>query len=125
MALFSYAAFASTGLGPVMFGVVEYRLGFRYIAWILLAMSGAFTLSLLVILKETRASVLLSRKAKRMRVESGNMRYQARDDFERGSLAMMLQTSLGRPLRMLFTEPVLFSFASQLSPSFALALMKN
>ncbi|KAL8276146.1 hypothetical protein RQP46_011440 [Phenoliferia psychrophenolica] len=115
MALFSYAAFASTGLGPVLFGAVEYRYGFRYIAWILMAMSGTFTLSLLVILKETRASVLLSRKAKKLRLETGDARYQARDDFERGSLVVMLQTSLGRPIKMLFTEPVLLSFAVWIS----------
>lgn len=115
MALFAFSAFASTGLGPVMFGAVEYHLDFRYIAWILFAMSGAFTLSLLFILSETRASVLLSRKAEKMRKETGDMRYHARDDFERGSLATMLRTSLSRPIRMLFTEPVLFSFAGEQS----------
>lgn len=100
-----------------MLGAVEYHYNFRLIAWILFAMSGAFAVSLLFILKETRASVLLSRKAARLRRETGNPRFQSRDDFERGSLAVMLHTSLGRPLKMLFTEPVLTSFASEWTPA--------
>ncbi|KAM0755764.1 MFS general substrate transporter [Meredithblackwellia eburnea MCA 4105] len=111
MAMFSYSAFASTGLGPLFFGMVEYHYNFRYVAWILFALSGAFTIMLVFVLKETRASVLLSRKAARLRKETNNPRYQARGDAERASLLVMIRTSLGRPIKMLFTEPVLFSFA--------------
>lgn len=143
MALFSYAAFASTGFGPVVFGIMEERYHFRIVEWTLLACSGAFTIlyvflsellvwnnihtesitptRLVFILKESRASVILSRKAARMRKETGNDQIHSRDDFERGSFLMMMKTSLTRPVRMLCTEPVLVAFTGRsLLPSLSL-----
>lgn len=54
MALFSFGAFGATGLGPVAFGYVELKLGFRWINWILMIASGVFSLALIFILDETR-----------------------------------------------------------------------
>lgn len=87
------------------------------VTWIMLAMSTTFAVSLLFILRETRASVLLSRRAEKLRKETGDERYQSRDDFERGSFIIMMKTSLGRPIRMLYTEPVLLAFAIWFVPS--------
>ncbi|GAA5900772.1 hypothetical protein JCM5296_004891 [Sporobolomyces johnsonii] len=115
MALFSYAAFGATGLGPVCFGYLSQIKGFRYVNWVLFAMSGAFTLSMFFILDETRASVLLSRKAAKLRKETGDERYMSKDDFERGSLSEMMKTSLGRPIKMLCREPVLIAFTAWIS----------
>ncbi|KAL8290241.1 hypothetical protein RQP46_003180 [Phenoliferia psychrophenolica] len=52
MALFSFAAFAATGLGPVIFGPVEYHYDFRYITWILFGVSGAFAATLPMLFTE-------------------------------------------------------------------------
>ncbi|KAK4055293.1 hypothetical protein OIV83_000576 [Microbotryomycetes sp. JL201] len=123
MALFTAAAFASTGLGPVMFGYVEQFYDFRLIQWIMFAMSGAFTLAMGFVLRETRQSVLLSRKAAKLRKETGDDRYQAASDFERGSLRQMMRTSLLRPVRMLCTEPVLISMTATISFGWALLYM--
>lgn len=119
MALFSFAAFGSTGLGPVAFGyLAEYR-GFRYVSWALFAMSGAFAVFMPFVLDETRASVLLSRKAAKLRKTTGDDRYQSKDEFERASLAEMFKTSLSRPVRMLLTEPVLLAITLWISFSWA------
>ncbi|GAA6059611.1 hypothetical protein JCM10212_005110 [Sporobolomyces blumeae] len=115
MAWFSWAAFGSTGLGPVIFGYMAQNLGFRYISWVMFAMSAVFSISLFWILDETRASVLLSRRAARLRKETGDKRYTSRDDFERGSLREMMRTSLARPVRMLYREPVLIAFTCWIS----------
>ena len=56
------------------------------------------------------ASVLLARKAARLRKETGDDRYQSQEEYERGSLMDVMKTSLGRPVRMLYTEPVLIAF---------------
>lgn len=96
----------------------EEKYDFRVVVWIMLAMSTTFAVSLLFILRETRASVLLSRRAAKLRKETGDERYQSRDDFERGSFIIMMKTSLGRPIRMLYTEPVLLAFAIWYVPSF-------
>lgn len=61
------------------------------------------------------ASVLLSRKAAQLRKETGDSRYQSRDDFERGSFAAMIHTSLARPIKMLYQEPVLIAFTAWIS----------
>jgi hypothetical protein len=96
----------------------EEKYDFRVVVWIMLAMSTTFAVSLVFILRETRASVLLSRRAAKLRKETGDERYQSRDDFERGSFIIMMKTSLGRPIRMLYTEPVLLAFAIWYVPSF-------
>ncbi|KAF8587557.1 MFS general substrate transporter [Ramaria rubella] len=110
MAIFSFVAFAGTGLGPVALGYVELKLGYKFINWILFALSGAFTLALVLASKETRASVLLIRKAARIRAETGDPRYHAKAEEERSSVAKMVKISLTRPLLLLFTEPVLLSY---------------
>ncbi|KIJ26679.1 hypothetical protein M422DRAFT_191922 [Sphaerobolus stellatus SS14] len=121
MAMFSSIAFAGTGLGPVTLGYVELKLGYVFINWILFAVSGVCTLGLIIASRETRASVLLIRKAKLLRMETGNDAFRAKAEEERASVAKMLKTSLLRPLRMLFTEPVLFLFA--VSSLYAVYLM--
>ncbi|GAA5922095.1 MFS transporter [Sporobolomyces koalae] len=115
MAIFSWAAFGTTGLGPVMFGYLAQTRGFRYINWIMFGLSAVFTLVLIPILHETRASVLLSRKAARLRKETGDERYVSKEEYERGSIRQMMKTSLSRPLRMLTREPVLISFTLWIS----------
>ncbi|GAA5896292.1 MFS transporter [Sporobolomyces salmoneus] len=115
MSLFSWAAFGTTGLAPVMFGYLAQTHGFRYVNWIMFAMSALFTIVLIPVLDETRASVLLSRKAARLRKETGDERYVSKEDYERGSIREMMKTSLSRPIKMLLTEPVLIAFTVWIS----------
>ncbi|POY70315.1 hypothetical protein BMF94_6595 [Rhodotorula taiwanensis] len=119
MALFSFAAFGSTGLGPVAFGYLAQIKGFHYVSWALFAMSGAFTVVMPFVLDETRGSVLLSRKAAKLRKSTGDDRYQSKGDIERGSLSEMFKTSLSRPVRMLLTEPVLLAITLWISFTWA------
>lgn len=114
MSAFSWSAFAFTGVGPMAFGYVEQNLNFRYVNWIMFALSMAFAIFVAVISRETRASALLSRKAKKLRKTTGLDRYQCRADAERASLAVLIKVSLFRPLRLLLTEPVLIAFGELL-----------
>ena len=79
-------------------------------------------------MKETRASVLLVRMAKKIRKETGNHRYRARVEDERASLSTLIYISCTRPvceclvrgywlaltcrcyIDLLVTEPVIMSF---------------
>ncbi|KDQ61601.1 hypothetical protein JAAARDRAFT_190341 [Jaapia argillacea MUCL 33604] len=110
MALFSFVAFAGTGLGPVSFGYIELALGFRYVNWIMFGLSGLFTIALVLLLQETRASVILTRKAAKLRLETGDLRYRAKAEEERASLSVLVKTSLLRPIRFFFTEAIVFVF---------------
>lgn len=98
-----------------MFGYLSQTKGFRYVNWIMFALSGLFTIVLVPVLDETRASVLLSRKAARLRKETGDERYVSKEEYERGSIKEMFKTSLSRPLSMLTKEPVLIAFTLWIS----------
>lgn len=57
-----------------------------------------------------KASVLLIRKARRLRRETRNSSYVAKEELGSISMSKNIQGSLFRPLKMLFTEPLLFIF---------------
>ena len=78
-------------------------------------MSAAFFIVIYFTISETRASVLLSRRAAALRKSTGDDRYQSREEVARGPFGQMMKTNLSRPLRMLFTEPILASFAVYIS----------
>jgi hypothetical protein len=56
------------------------------------------------------ASVILTRKAARIRAETRDMRYHARAEEERASHRVLVTISLTRPVRLFFTEAVVFTF---------------
>lgn len=66
-------------------------------------------------MKETRATVLLSRKAARLRRETGDARYQTHHDHARTSFGDTMRTALVRPLKILATEPVVIAFSIWIS----------
>ena len=82
-------------------------------------------------MKETRASVLLVRMAKKIREETGNHRYRARVEDERASLRQLIYISCTRPIcecskepfvrdvahahaDLLLTEPIVIAFSVRL-----------
>lgn len=52
-------------------------------------------------MKETRAPVILTRRAKKLRKETGDERYRARAEEELPSLRTLLYISCTRPVRKL------------------------
>lgn len=53
-----------------------------------------------IVMEETRTSVLLTRLAKKLRKETGDIRYRARAEDERASLKTLIFISCTRPIRM-------------------------
>lgn len=51
-------------------------------------------------------NVILSKRAKKYRKETGDPRYQCRADEERASLAVLMKTGVSRPLWFLISEPI-------------------
>ena len=87
--------------------------------WINFALAGAFTVLLTIVARETRESVLLSRKAKKLRQETGDQRFVAQADEERASLTTILRVSLTRPFRLFLTEPTIQAFTASISFAWA------
>lgn len=110
MSLFATVAVIGIGLGPAFAGYTFQELGWRYIHWIQFAVYGAFGIVLVLVLRETRGSVLLSRKAAKLRQETGKA-YYAKADAERASIAVLVRVSLTRPFHLLFFEPTVFFFS--------------
>lgn len=108
MAVFAFSAFAPTGLGPVMFGYVAMRRGSKLVFWIHFALAGLLTIFIYIVQKETRESVLLSRKAQAIRTRTQDDRYcAAAEAEEQKSLAEVLKSTFKRPLLLLAVEPVI------------------
>ncbi|PWY76281.1 MFS general substrate transporter [Aspergillus heteromorphus CBS 117.55] len=91
-------------IGPIIGGFVTQYLGWRWMDWIALILSG-IALILSCVLKETYGPIILQNKAARMRKETGDPRWWCRYD-QRASLNELLKTNLGRPFVMAVTEPI-------------------
>lgn len=59
---------------------------------------GVLTVAIIAFTRETRGSIILSRRAKRLRKQTGDGRYQCRADAEKANLAVLIKVSLTRPL---------------------------
>lgn len=143
MALFSGAALFGTGLGPLVCGFIAQNTTWRWIFYMQTIACGTMVALICIIFKETRGSVLLSRKAKALNKyyeareaagyygfnvvlleKSGTttaqrIRWKVKADEERASLSKMIGISLYRPFHLLFTEPVVFWFSLWVAFSWA------
>lgn len=111
MSLFSFSTFAGTGLGPALMGYVASNLGWRWVQIVQIIMGGTIILALSLFTQETRGSVILSRRAKKLRKLDNDSRYQCRSDATRASLGILIRVSLTRPIYILFTEPIVTALA--------------
>lgn len=100
MGLFALGAIFGTGIGPVWAGFVEANpsLEWRWIQYIQAAYTGAAFIILCIFLKETRGSVVLTKRAICLRKETGDQRYRARAEAERASIVILIKNSLTRPI---------------------------
>ncbi|KAL6234420.1 hypothetical protein BDW75DRAFT_241138 [Aspergillus navahoensis] len=91
-------------LGPIIGGFVTQYLGWRWMNWIALILSGvAFCFACLM--RETYSPIILQRKAARRRKETDDDRWWSRYDQKAG-LAEMLKVNLSRPFVMAVVEPI-------------------
>lgn len=147
MAIYSGSALAGTGFGPLLSGFIVGRASYRWVYYHQIISLGLLLVVVCVFFKETRGSVLLSRKAKALneyfeKAEQTEQqqnttqldekpapsaptrtrfRYKVAADENRSSLAHMLYLSLTLPFKLLATEPVVFFFS--LWASFAWAVL--
>lgn len=127
MALFSGSALFGTGLAPLLAGVVVTHTSWRWIYYSHAIVSAVFVVIIFFFFKETRGSVLLSRKAKALNVYYDQLetaghygvimpsedlsekvikriRWKVQSDEQRASLATMIQISVYRPFREFLCE---------------------
>ncbi|KAL2822897.1 major facilitator superfamily domain-containing protein [Aspergillus granulosus] len=143
MALFAGAALFGTGLAPLLSSVIVHHTSWRWIYWSHAIVSGVFVTIIFLFFKETRGSVILSRKAHALnkyyeRLEAAGhfgvlsgessdlrrIRWKVKSDEQRESLVQMISISLYRPFHMLITEPVVFFFSLWVSFSWAVLYLQ-
>ncbi|KAF2132141.1 MFS general substrate transporter [Dothidotthia symphoricarpi CBS 119687] len=144
MTLFSGAALFGTGCGPMISGFVAQNVSWRWIFYIQAISCASMVALICVIFKETRGSVLLSRKARALNAwyeareaagyygfnlpdannpsvhVSQRIRWKVKSDEERTSIGRMIGISVYRPFHLLLTEPVVFWFSMWVSFSWAI-----
>ncbi|KAE8218365.1 hypothetical protein CF319_g7747 [Tilletia indica] len=111
MALFAVGGIGGTGLGPAWAGWAAQYLSWRWVQWINAIAGSAFFVFFALTVSESRGSVLLARRAAKLRKQTGDQRYRARAEEERASMAVLIKTSLTRPLILLVSEPVVIAFS--------------
>jgi multidrug resistance protein len=148
MVLFTGATLFGTGLGPLVSGTVAQRLSWRWVFYLQVITSGLLVSLVIVFFKETRGSIIISRKAKLLNkwyesleeagalgmevatdgleknTASKRIRWRVKADEDRVSLGRMIAVSLYRPITMLFTEPVVFWFSLWIGFSWAVLYLQ-
>ncbi|KAL2835756.1 major facilitator superfamily domain-containing protein [Aspergillus pseudoustus] len=148
MSYFAGSVLFGTGLGPLITGFIQQRANWRWIYYSQAIAAAGFLIILWFFLKETRGSVLLSRKAKALnkyyeclenagyhgvvfessespeKQQVKRIRWKVKSDEERETLAKMISISCYRPFHLLFTEPVVFFFSLWVAFSWAILYLK-
>ncbi|EON62309.1 hypothetical protein W97_01530 [Coniosporium apollinis CBS 100218] len=107
--LYIWALLAGVTVGPVIGGGIIHHLEWRWIFYIQLILYAVFFPPLFLIIREPRGPIILKKRAKHMRQETGkNMHTRAEKDAP--SLPHLIRESVIRPLHMLTTEYVVFTF---------------
>ncbi|RDW71563.1 hypothetical protein BP6252_08126 [Coleophoma cylindrospora] len=123
-AVFSFGPLFGPVIGPIIGGFISQRAGWRWVYWILLMACGTVTLANIVVNRETNAVVLIRHKTERLRKELGRptLRSAFDDASKNGSHGKRATFINGmfRPLRMLFTSPILLLLAVYISFVFGL-----
>lgn len=110
MGLFVTVYLVGSTVGPVIGASIFQFLDWRWIAYIELIWTAVFFPAYIVIIRETRGAVILKNRAKAIRAKTGKKAY-AKEELDGTSLLQILATSIKRPIYMLCTEYVVFSFA--------------
>ncbi|KAF4554697.1 MFS-type transporter-like protein 35 [Elsinoe fawcettii] len=123
MAAFSAAPFIGPAIGPLIGGFLADNLGWRWLYWIQLILSGAAWILITFTVPETYAPTLLSRRAKKMRKELGDDKYVTEEDLDKRPFAERMGLFLLRPFQLLFLEPIVFFISLYMSVLYGLLYM--
>ncbi|KAG0673973.1 hypothetical protein C6P40_002529, partial [Pichia californica] len=107
IAYFAAAPYGGPVIGPLVGGFISRYYGkLSMIFWVNFAFSGLMWIVGSMI-PETYAPVILKRKAKRMRKDTGNDKIMTEQEAAGLTLKELVETCLYRPLKFAITEPVL------------------
>jgi multidrug resistance protein len=122
MAFFSAAPFIGPAIGPLVGGYLG-TLGWRWLYWIQLILSGVSWILITFTVPETYAPILLTRRAQKIRKETGDSRFVTEKELDTRPFAERLRIFLVRPLQLLFLEPIVLLISLYMSVLYGLLYM--
>ncbi|KAF1985865.1 MFS general substrate transporter [Aulographum hederae CBS 113979] len=123
MAAFSAAPFIGPAIGPLVGGFLSDNLGWRWLYWIQLILSGVAWVGLTFTVPETYAPKLLAVRAAKMRKETGDDKFVTEQDLDLRPFTQRLWLFLVRPFQLLFLEPIVFFISVYMSVLYGLLYM--
>lgn len=123
MAVFSAAPFIGPAIGPLAGGFLGDAAGWRWLYWIQLILAGVSWGLLTLTIPETYAPAILTKRAKKLRKETGDSRYVTEQEIDKRPFGEQLWIFLIRPLQLLFLEPIVFLISLYMSVLYGLLYM--
>lgn len=109
MLIYSASPFLGPALAPVMGGFICYNTSWRWVYYFLLIFAGTLLVTIGIVVPETYAPVLLRKKARQKRKETGDDRWKAPIEVSDRSVLSTVMHSLYRPFLLLFMDPMCFN----------------
>ncbi|KAJ3549677.1 hypothetical protein NM208_g378 [Fusarium decemcellulare] len=114
MAVFSVGPLIGPIIGPVIGGFLTEAKGWRWDFWVIAIVSGAISIGMVFTMKESYAPVILERKTRRLRQETGNDRLRSKLDSGLTSKELF-KRCIVRPAKLLVFSPICTIFAVYLA----------
>lgn len=105
MSLWSLGPLLGPVIGPIAGGFLSQAEGWRWIFWVIAIATGVSAIAALFILSESYAPILLERKAKRLRRETGNELLRSKLDKGLGPKELFSR-AIVRPSKLLAMSPI-------------------
>ncbi|KHC30924.1 multidrug resistance protein [Candida albicans P76055] len=123
MAVFSAAPFLGPVCGPIFGGLLcDYAPTWRWVYWTFLIVAGFFYVVFIVVVPETHHGILLKKRAKKLRKDTGDSRYRSFNELQIRSFGEVAKTSLLRPF-VLLSELIVFLMTIYMAICYGLLYM--